>query len=190
MLSKRLLIIFFWRWWPFCHFNLNAVSIRGRPGHICIATTTILEKRNKSYTTICRMLKIAEAIFFYLFPRLDHNIVVSTMTKENSTNTDSWLWFNTLNTIFGVILKNNQSVDLKHFFVVVVRVGGGQVGEGSEKLEKQYILVFLMAITRKHWYLSQPDYKYVWFYRQPELFKLELNHSLPCCHLRHHKCNV
>ena len=84
------------------------------------------------------------------------------MTKEKSTITDPWLWFNTLNTIFGVILKNNQSVDLKHFFVVVVRVGGGQVGEGSEKLEKQYILVlFLMAITRKHWYLSQPDYKYV-----------------------------
>ena len=168
------------------------MSIRGRPGHICIATTTILEKkkRNKSYTTICRMLNNTEASFFTFFPRLDH-IVVSTMTKEKSTNTDSWLWFNALNTIFGVILKNNQSVDLKHFFVVVVRVGGGQFGEGSEKLEKQYILVlFLMAITRKHWYLSQPDYKYVWFYRQPELFKLELNHSLPCCHLRHHKCNV
>lgn len=70
VLSKRLLIIFFWRWWPFCHFNLNAVSIRGRPGHIYIATTTILEKRNKSYTTICRMLKNAEAIFFTFFQGL------------------------------------------------------------------------------------------------------------------------
>lgn len=70
VLSKRLLIIFFWRWWSFCHFNLNAVSIRGRPGHIYIATTTILEKRNKSYTTICRMLKNAEAIFFTFFQGL------------------------------------------------------------------------------------------------------------------------